>query len=261
MVVAGGADDAVFRVQERIGTLDDVTAAVMLLRGEIAKSRGLFGVQIADGDAAEQRNDRVAVAVKVNGRRSVGVGFFIGNVDLRIDAERQDFIRGVGIVAVVVNVGVALCHIGVFVDTLGAQRLDRQCRGQCVGRRGSPLCQCPPAYHPPVEAFSDAAVSGVCVSRAGEDSAGLCTGCHAQAERSSQQQEGQSSNTFPIFIKISSVYLFFKVWLGGLCEPGVKSQLKRFLGNRLQQEIVGPQPEGVKGEIQVAAPDHPACGA
>ena len=138
MVVAGGADDAVFRVQERIGALDDVTAAVMLLWREIAQRRGFLRVQIADGDAAEQRNDCVAVAVKVNGRRSVRVGFFIGNIDLRIDAKRQDFIRRVGIVAVVVNVGVALCHIGVFVDTLGAQRLDRQCRGQCVGRRGLP---------------------------------------------------------------------------------------------------------------------------
>ena len=55
---------------------------------------------------------------------------------LKLTVERQNFIRGVGIVAVVVNVSVALCHIGVFVDTLGAQRLDRQCRGQCVGRRG-----------------------------------------------------------------------------------------------------------------------------
>ena len=136
MVVAGGADDAVFRVQERIGALDDVTAAVMLLWREVAQRRGFLRIQIADGDAAEQRNDCVAVAVKVNGRRSVRVGFFIGNIDLRIDAKRQDFIRRVGIVAVVVNVGVALCHIGVFIDTLGAQRLDRQCRGQCVGRRG-----------------------------------------------------------------------------------------------------------------------------
>lgn len=75
MVVAGGADDAVFRVQERIGALDDVTAAVMLLWGEIAQRRGFLRVQIADGDATEQRNDCVAVAVKVNGRRSIRVGF------------------------------------------------------------------------------------------------------------------------------------------------------------------------------------------
>ena len=135
MVVAGGADDAVFRVQERIGALDDVTAAVMLLWREIAQRRGFLRVQIADGDAAEQRNDCVAVAVKVNGRRSVRVGFFIGNIDLRIDAKRQDFIRRVGIVAVVVNVGVALCHIGVFIDTLGIHGLYRQggaCRGVCI---------------------------------------------------------------------------------------------------------------------------------
>ena len=135
MVVAGGADDAVFRVKERVGALDDVTTAVVLLRREIAKSLRLFGIQIADGDAAEQRNDCVAVAVKVNGRRSVRVGFFIGNIDLRIDAKRQDFIRRVGIVAVVVNVGVALCHIGVFIDTLGIHGLYRQggaCRGVCI---------------------------------------------------------------------------------------------------------------------------------
>ena len=135
MVVARGADDAVFRVQERIGALDDVTAAVMLLWGEIAQRRGFLRVQIADGDAAEQRNDCVAVAVKVNGRRSVRVGFFIGNIDLRIDAEWQDFIRRVGIVAVVVNVGVALCHIWVFVNTFGIHGLYRQgsaYRGVCI---------------------------------------------------------------------------------------------------------------------------------
>ena len=135
MVVAGGADDAVFRVQERIGALDDVTAAVMLLWGEIAQRRGFLCIQIADGDAAEQWNDCVAVAVKVNGRRSVRVGFFIGNIDLRIDAKRQDFIRRVGIVAVVVNVGVALCHIRVFVNTFSIHGLYRQgsaYRGVCI---------------------------------------------------------------------------------------------------------------------------------
>ena len=92
MVVAGGADDAVFRVQERVGALDDVTTAVVLLRREIAKSLRLFGIQIADGDAAEQRNDCVAVAVKVNGGRRIRVCRFIGNMDLRIDAERQNFV-------------------------------------------------------------------------------------------------------------------------------------------------------------------------
>ena len=135
MVVAGGADDAVFRVQERIGALDDVTAAVMLLWREIAQRRGFLRVQIADGDAAEQRNDCVAIAVKVNGRRSVRVGSFIGNIDLRIDAKRKDFIRRVGIVAVVVNVGVALCHIRVFVNTFGIHGLYRQgsaYRGVCI---------------------------------------------------------------------------------------------------------------------------------
>ena len=135
MVVAGRADYPVAFIHKGIGTLYHIPAAVMLLRGEIAQRRGFLRVQVADGDAAEQRNDCVAVAVKVNGRRSVRVGFFIGNIDLRIDAKRQDFIRRVGIVAVVVNVGVALCHIGVFIDTLGIHGLYRQggaCRGVCI---------------------------------------------------------------------------------------------------------------------------------
>ena len=50
------------------GAALDVSAAVVLLRGEVAERLRLFGVQIADGDAAEQRHDRVAIAVKVNGR-------------------------------------------------------------------------------------------------------------------------------------------------------------------------------------------------
>ena len=95
MVVAGVADDAVFRVKERVGALDDVTTAVVLLLREIAKSLRLFGSQIADGDAAEQRNDCVAVAVKVDGRGGVRVRRLIGDVDLRINAERENFIRDV----------------------------------------------------------------------------------------------------------------------------------------------------------------------
>ena len=93
MVVARRADDTVFRVKECVGTLDDVTAAIMLLWGEIAQRRGFLRVQIADGDAAEQRNDCVAVAVKVNGGRRIRVCRLIGDMDLRIDAERQNFIR------------------------------------------------------------------------------------------------------------------------------------------------------------------------
>ena len=64
----------------------------MLLRGKITERLCFFRIQIADGDAAEQRNDRMTVVVKVNGGRCIRVCRFIGNMDLRIDAERQDLI-------------------------------------------------------------------------------------------------------------------------------------------------------------------------
>ena len=65
------------------------------------------------------------------------------------------------------------------------------------------------------------------------------------------------------FSLISSIFvLVVLVWFDArLFNPGIQSSPECFLGNRLQQEIVCPQPEGVKGEIQVAAPDHPARGA
>ena len=128
MVVARGADDAVGFVKEGIGALDNVTAAVMLLWREIAQRRGFLRVQIADGDAAEQRNDCMTVAVKVDGGRSVRVRRLIGNVDLRIDGKRQDLIRRVGVVAVVMNVCIALGHVRVFLYLLGVQSLYRQRR-------------------------------------------------------------------------------------------------------------------------------------
>ena len=93
MVVARGADDAVGRVHEGIGALDDVPAAVMLLRGEIAERLCLFGVQVSDGDAAQQRHNGMAVAVKIDGRRGVRVRRFIRDIDLRVNAEWQNFIR------------------------------------------------------------------------------------------------------------------------------------------------------------------------
>ena len=101
----------------------------MLLRGEIAERLRLFGVQIADGDAAEQRHDRMTVAVKVDGRGGVCVRRLVGDIDLRIDAQRQNFIRGVGVVPVVVNIRVALCHVGVFLHLFGLQSLHGQCTG------------------------------------------------------------------------------------------------------------------------------------
>jgi len=62
---------------------------------------------------------------------------------------------------------------------------------------------------------------------------------------------------------ISSIFvLVVSVWFDArLFNPGIQTSLECFFGNRLHQEIVGPQPEGVKREIQVAAPDHPARGA
>ena len=92
MVVAGRADDAVFSVQKSIGALDQVAAAIMLLRGKITERLCLLRIQIADGDAAEQRNDRMTVVVKVNGGRCIRVCRLIGDMDLRIDAERQDLV-------------------------------------------------------------------------------------------------------------------------------------------------------------------------
>ena len=93
MVVARGADDAVGFVKEGIGALDNVTAAVMLLWREIAERFCFFGVQVADGDAAQQRHNGMAVAVKIDSGRSICIRCLIGNVDLGIDRKRQDLIR------------------------------------------------------------------------------------------------------------------------------------------------------------------------
>ena len=93
MVVARGADDAVGFVKEGIGALDNVTAAVMLFGGEIAERLCLFGVQVSDGDAAQQRHNGMAVAVKIDSGRSICIRCLIGNVDLGIDRKRQDLIR------------------------------------------------------------------------------------------------------------------------------------------------------------------------
>ena len=129
MVVAGGTDDAVLRVQERVGALDDVAAAIVLLGREVAQGLGLFGVQIADGNAAEQRHDRMTVAVKVDGGGSVRIRRLVGDVDLRINAKGEDLVRRVGVIAIVVDVGVALGHVGVLLHLLRAQRFHGQRAG------------------------------------------------------------------------------------------------------------------------------------
>lgn len=74
----------------------------------LAERLCLVGVQVSDGDAAQQRHNGMTVAVKVDGGRSVRVRRLIGNVDLRIDGKRQDLIRRVGVVAIVMNVCIAL---------------------------------------------------------------------------------------------------------------------------------------------------------
>ena len=129
MVVAGGADDPVFRIHKGVGALDDVAAAVMLLGGEIAQGRRLLGINIPDGDAAQQRHHAVVVVVKKDCRRGVGVGGLVGHVDLRINAQGHDLIRRVRIIAVPVDVGVNGGHVGVHVHRLGGQGLDRQGTG------------------------------------------------------------------------------------------------------------------------------------
>ena len=105
----------------------------MLLGREIAQRFGLFGVQVADGDTAQKRHDRMAVAVEVDRRGRVGVGGFIGNVDFRIDADGQNLVRAVGIIAVVMNVRVAFGHLGVLIHPFGRKRL----HGQRSGAGGS----------------------------------------------------------------------------------------------------------------------------
>ena len=75
-----------------------------------------------------QRHNGMTVAVKVDGGRSVRVRRLIGNVDLRIDGKRQDLIRRVGVVAIVMNVCIALGHVRVFLYLLGVQSLYRQRR-------------------------------------------------------------------------------------------------------------------------------------
>ena len=102
----------------------------MLLWREIAERFCFFGVQVADGDAAQQRHNGMAVAVKIDSGRSICIRCLIGNVDLGIDRKRQDLIRRICVVAVVMNVCIALGHVRVFLYLLGVQSLYRQ---RCSG--------------------------------------------------------------------------------------------------------------------------------
>ena len=65
----------------------------MLCGREITERLRLLSVEIPDGDAAKQRCNRMAVAVKIDGRRGIWIRRFIRDIDLRVNAERQNFIR------------------------------------------------------------------------------------------------------------------------------------------------------------------------
>ena len=126
VVVAGGADDEVPPVHERIGALDDIPAAVVLGGREEAPRGHLFRIQVPDGEAAQERADGVVEIVKEDGRRGIGVDLFHRHIDFRADADGQHGICGVGVVAVVVDVGLAEAHKGVGIHDLGGQRLGRK---------------------------------------------------------------------------------------------------------------------------------------
>ena len=104
MVVAGGADDEVAPVHKGIGALDEIAAAVVLCGREKADGADFFGVEVADGQTAEERANGVVKVVEEDSRRGVGVRLFHRHVDLGADAYGEDGVGGVGVVAVVVDV-------------------------------------------------------------------------------------------------------------------------------------------------------------
>ena len=104
MVVAGGADDEVAPVHKGIGALDEIAAAVVLGGGEKADGADFFGIEVADGQTAQERADGVIEVVEEDGRGGVGVRLFHCHVDLGADAHGEDGVGGVGVVAVVVDV-------------------------------------------------------------------------------------------------------------------------------------------------------------
>ena len=104
MVVAGGADDEVAPVHKGIGALDEIAAAVVLGGREKADGADFFGVEVADGQTAQERADGVIEVVEEDGRGGVGVRLFHCHVDLGADAYGEDGVGGVGVVAVVVDV-------------------------------------------------------------------------------------------------------------------------------------------------------------
>ena len=126
--MAGGADNPVFLAHEGVGRLNHVAAAVMLGGREIAQRLCFVGINIPDGNAAQHGNHGVTVAVIENGGRGIGIGGLKGNVDFRVDAQGQNFVGGIGVVAVLMDAGFTGCHIGILGHRLGCQGLEGQRR-------------------------------------------------------------------------------------------------------------------------------------
>ena len=126
MVVAGGADNPVGLIHKGIGALNHISAAVMLLGGEIAQGFCLLCINIPNGNAPQQGNHRMVIGIEENRRRGVGIGLFVGDIDFGVDAQGQHLVGAVGVVAVVMNVGIAVGHVGIHVHRLGGQGLDGQ---------------------------------------------------------------------------------------------------------------------------------------
>ena len=122
VVVVCGAHDEVARVNKGVRTLDDVAAAIVLRGRETAQCSDLFGVMVADGEAAQEGRHGVVEIVEENRRRGVGVGGLKRDVDLREDAHGQHCIGRVGVAAVVVDVGLARSHERVRYHGLGIER-------------------------------------------------------------------------------------------------------------------------------------------
>ena len=122
----------ILRIHERVGRLNIITAAVMLGGYERALSGSHFRVQVADGYAAQQRRNSVAVRIVKYRGRGICVQLFDRRIHFAVDAYRQHRVGHVGIIAVVMYVGFARRHVRVYVDRLLRQRLRRERLG-CVG--------------------------------------------------------------------------------------------------------------------------------
>ena len=123
VIVVCGAHDEVARVNKGVRALDDVAAAVVLRGREAAQRANLFGVMVADGEAAQEGRHGVVEIVEENRRRGVGVGGFKRDVDLGEDAHGQYCVGRVGVAAVVMDVRLARSHERVRHHGLGIERL------------------------------------------------------------------------------------------------------------------------------------------